>query len=117
MSGRERIKRLYKPAHFAPENINDVLHFADAQKKRRAEKCGAGKRNRREEYRQFLEEPHVRPRIQPQIIRRPTNERQQRAGHTNFSKRDQHLARFKPARVPAHQRVEQKKIDRGDEAR
>ena len=51
-----------------------------------------------------------------QVIRRPTNQRQQRAGDTNFAKRDQHLARFKPARVPAHQRVEQKKIDRRDEA-
>ena len=52
-----------------------------------------------------------------QVIRRPTDQRQQRAGHTNFSECDQHLARFKPARVPAHQRVEQKKIDRRDEAR
>ena len=115
--GRTNQTPLQRPAHFAPEDIDNVLHFADAQKKRRAEKCSAGKRNRREEYRQFLQEPHVRPRIEPPMIRRPTNERQQRTGHTNFSKRDQHLARFKPARVPAHQRVEQKKIDRGDEAR
>ena len=35
---------------------------------------------------------------------------------TQIFERDQHLARFEPARVPAHQRVEQKKIDRRDEA-
>jgi hypothetical protein len=34
-----------------PEYIYDVLHFADAQKKRRAEKSGAGNCNRREQYR------------------------------------------------------------------
>jgi hypothetical protein len=62
-----------------------------------------------------LEEPHVGPRIQPQVIRRPANQRQQRAGDANFSERDQHLARFKPARMPPHQRVKQKKIDRRHE--
>src|SRR5262249_8216952 len=50
-------------ADFSPENINDVLHFADTQKKCRTEKSGAGNRNRHEQYRQFLQEPHVRPRI------------------------------------------------------
>ena len=35
---------------YPPENIYDVLHFADAQKKRRAEKSGAGNCNCREQY-------------------------------------------------------------------
>src|SRR5262249_61899340 len=105
-----------QPAHLAPENINDVLDFAHAQKKRRAEKCGPSKRNCREEYRQLLEKPHVRPCIQPPVIRRPANESEQRTCNANFSECNQHLTRLEPARMPAHQRVEQKKIDRRDEA-
>ena len=34
-------------ANFSPEYINDVLHIADAQKERRAEKCGASNCDRR----------------------------------------------------------------------
>jgi len=107
---------LQRAAHFASEHINDVLHFADAQEKRRAEKRGSSERDGREQYGQLLEEPHVRPRIQPQVICRPANESQQGACDTNFCERNEHLARFEPACMPAHQRVEQKKIDRRDEA-
>ena len=99
------------------ENVNDVLHLADAEKKRRAEKSAYGDCNCRDEYRQLFEEPHVRPRVQPEVIRRPTNQRQQRTSDTNFPERDQHLRRFQSSRVAAHQCVEQKKVDRGNEAR
>src|SRR5262245_17386437 len=104
-----------QPADLSLENVNDVLHLADSQKKCRSEKSGSGNCNCCEEYRQLLEEPHVRPRVQPEVIRRPTDQRQQRTGDTNFSESDQHSASLQPARVPAHQRVEQKKVNRGDE--
>src|SRR5215469_10287557 len=96
----------------SPEDVNDVLHLADAEKKCRSEKSGCGSCNCCEEYRQLLEESHVRPRVQPQIIRSPTDQRQESSGNTNFPERDQHLRRFQPTRVPAHQRVEQKKVER-----
>ena len=100
-----------------PENIDDILHLADAQKKCRAEKSGSGNHNCCEEYHDLLQEPHVRPSVQPEIIRRLTNQSQQPTGDTDFCERDQHLARFQPAGVPAHERVEQKKVDRRDETR
>src|SRR5437660_10140857 len=96
---------LQRPADFSPEYINDVLHFAHAQKKRRAEKRAAGARNRREQYRQFLEEPHVRPRIQPPVICSPADLRQQRARETNFSERSQYLASIELWGVAAASRL------------
>src|SRR5262249_33908427 len=101
----------------SPENVNDVLHLADAEKKCRSEKSSYSSCNCCEEYRQLLEEPHVRPRVQPEIIRSPTDQRQQRTSDTNFSERDQHLRRLQPSGVPPHERVEQKKVNRGNEAR
>src|SRR5437588_4860348 len=62
---------LRRSADLPPEHIYDVLHFGNAQKKCRAKKSGSSNRNRHEQYRQLLEEPHVRPRIEPQIIGRP----------------------------------------------
>src|SRR5215471_5153625 len=63
----QRHRRL-QSAYLPPENINDVLHLADAQNKCRREKSGSGKGNRHEQRRQLLKEPHVRPRIEPQVI-------------------------------------------------
>src|ERR1041384_95560 len=100
-----------------PENIDDVLHFTDTQKKRHAEKRRYARRNCSKQYAQLLEKAHVRPRIEPAVICRPTDHRQERARETNFSKGKKHLARFKPARMPAHQRVKQQKINRRNETR
>src|ERR1044071_398230 len=102
-------------ADFSSKHIDDVLHFADAQNKRRREKSSSGNCDGHQQCRKFPKEPHVRPGIEPEVIGTPTNQREQSTANTNLSKRDEHLSRLEPSGVPAHQRVQQKEIYGRDE--
>src|SRR3954451_78735 len=59
----------------------------------------------------------ARPRVEPKIVSRPADQRQQGAGETNLCETNQRLPRLQPSGMPAHQHVKQQKIDRRNEAR
>src|SRR5690242_946442 len=94
-----------------PENIDNVLHFADAQEKRRAKKYRRAACDHSKQNSHLCKKSHVGPRVEPPVIRPPANQREQRAGETHLCQRNQHLARLQTARMPSHQSVKQKKID------
>jgi len=60
----------------------------------------------------FFQKAQTLPSIQPTVIGRPANQREQHTSHANFSKAGEHPARFQFPCVPPHQPVEQKKIER-----